>query len=175
MKREKRERGKWEIKNKGERMKERKQMHKCHRTDSPGRGLSWPATAAILASCSSLLRFWMAVRAESISIGPHASWACTTEQRYTPCSLTLWCCSNFSGKNLNTAATQIVRGKNKKKTHQVWRSSWNVEECFRHLSRADVFLGECNFLTYEMSVVTVQQVFSHPNGTHLSGLTGTTQ
>jgi len=44
-------------------------------TDSPGRGLSWVFAAASLASCSSLLRVWMAVSAESISMGPQASWA----------------------------------------------------------------------------------------------------
>lgn len=44
-------------------------------TDSPGRGFSWVFVAASLASCSSLLSVWIAVRAESISMGPQASWA----------------------------------------------------------------------------------------------------
>lgn len=45
-------------------------------TDSPGSGFSCSLAAAALASCSSLLRVWMAVSAESISMGPQASWAC---------------------------------------------------------------------------------------------------
>lgn len=44
-------------------------------TDSPGKGFSCLSEAAILASWSSFLRVCTAMRAESISIGPHASWA----------------------------------------------------------------------------------------------------
>lgn len=47
-------------------------------TDSPGSGFSCSLAAAALASCSSLLRVWMAVSAESISMGPQASWACVS-------------------------------------------------------------------------------------------------
>ena len=49
-------------------------------TDSPGRGLSCPSMTDILASCSSLRRVWTVFRAESISKGPHASWACGGER-----------------------------------------------------------------------------------------------
>lgn len=44
-------------------------------TFSPGSGFSWALAAASLASCSSFLRVWMAVSAESISMGPQASCA----------------------------------------------------------------------------------------------------
>lgn len=47
-------------------------------TDSPGSGFSCSLAAAALASCSSLLRVWMAVSAESISMGPQASCACVS-------------------------------------------------------------------------------------------------
>lgn len=51
-------------------------------TVSPGRGFSWLSTAAILASCSSFLSVCTVLRAESISIGPQASWACQQSWEY---------------------------------------------------------------------------------------------
>lgn len=64
-------------------------------TVSPGRGLSWPSITDILASWSSLLSVWTVLRAESISRGPHASWA--FKQHTQKCNSRS--CSRYAGCN----------------------------------------------------------------------------
>lgn len=68
---------------------------RCVLTVSPGRGLSWASITDILASWSSLLSVWTVLRAESISRGPHASWAFKqhththTQKQGCPCGLSV--------------------------------------------------------------------------------------
>jgi hypothetical protein len=84
----------------------------------------------------------MEVRAESISIGPHASWA-WKQSRGAPLVYSPWdAAQNAVLNNLNTAATYDVRRRNKKNYIRHGGAVW-VKECFRLLRGVMCVLGKC--------------------------------